>query len=147
MWSCAWAISMSTYLVKMTITPNCYSISLFSLRQLIDAPTRLTCNSATTLDPIFVIYFVSSNFNIVECRVSDAINVSDHLTIYTSYSAITSSCDRVSVSRNIHAIRPEDIELELIDWFPYMRCCRILMSLSFYGLFYCNLWPTRSDYL
>ena len=51
--------------------------SLFSLRQLIDAPTRLTYNSATNLDLIFV----SSSFNMVECGVSNAISVNDHLTI------------------------------------------------------------------
>jgi len=54
--------------------------SLFSLRQLIDALTRLTCNSATILDLIFVL----SSINVIECGVSDAISVSDHLTVHAT---------------------------------------------------------------
>jgi len=53
---------------------------MFSLRQLIDAPTRLTCNLANILDLIFA----SSSINVIECGVSDAISVSDHLTIHAT---------------------------------------------------------------
>ena len=54
--------------------------SLFALRQLINAShvTRLTCNSAIILDLIFV----SSSINVVECGVSDAISVSNHLIMH-----------------------------------------------------------------
>jgi len=116
MLSCAWAILMSThtwsneYNVKLLLD----IASLFSLRQLIDAPTRLTCNSAITLDLIFV----SSSINVVECGATDAISMS-HLIIHATL-AIPHRPGRVSVSHNIHAIRPEDIEYELglIDWSP-----------------------------
>lgn len=91
--------------------------SLFSLRQLIDTPTCLTCNSATILDLVFV----SSSINVHECGVSDAISVSDHLIIYATLAVSRPRRPgRVSLSRNIHAIRPEDTEyqLGLIDWSP-----------------------------
>jgi len=68
--------------------------SLFSLRQLIDTPTRLTCNSATILDFIFV----SSSINVIECEVSNAISVSDHLTVYGTLAILQHCPGRVSVS-------------------------------------------------
>ena len=68
--------------------------SLFSLRQLIDTPTRLTCNSATILDFIFV----SSSINVIECEVSNAISVSDHLTVYGTLAILQHRPGRVSVS-------------------------------------------------
>ena len=77
--------------------------SLFPLRQLIDAPTCLTCNSTTILDLIFVL----SSINVIKCGVSDATSVSDHLTIHATLAIPRPHRPgRVSVSRNIHAIRP-----------------------------------------
>ncbi|KYN28168.1 hypothetical protein ALC57_02414, partial [Trachymyrmex cornetzi] len=84
--------------------------SLFSLMQLIDNPTRLTSNLSTILDLMFVL----SSINVFECVVSDAISVSDHLTIYAMLAISRSRRPgRVSLSRNIHAIRPDDIECQL----------------------------------
>ena len=62
------------------------------------------------MDFIFVLWRI----NVVECGVNDAISVSDYFTIHAT-PAISRSHrpDRVSFLRNIHAIRPEDIEYEL----------------------------------
>ena len=91
-------------------------VSLFSLRQLIDTPTRLTFNLET-----LILSFISSTINVVECGVSDMISVSNHLTIHTTLAIPRSHHpSHVSFLHNIHAIRPEDIEYELglIDWSP-----------------------------
>ena len=106
--SCARVISMSTYLVKLIIMQNCYSISRrFSLRQLV-APTHLTCNSATILDLIFI----SSSINVIEWR-SQRCNHCEWPFYHTTLAILRSHVLVMSVSHNIHAIRPEDIEYEL----------------------------------
>jgi len=55
----------------------------------------------------------------VECGVSDAVGVSDYLTTHATLAIPRPRhSDRIYLSRNIHAIKPEDIEHELINWFP-----------------------------
>ena len=57
----------------------------------------------------------------MECGISDAISMNDHLTIHATLAIPRPHRPgHVSVLRNINVIRPEDIEYELglIDWSP-----------------------------
>ena len=116
--------------------------SLFSLKQLIDVPTRLTCNSATTLNLIFI----SSSINVIECGVSDVISMSDHFTIHATLAISRPHCpDRISVSRNIQAWGRVWAGADRLVLF----ICGIAYwwGFSLYYLSYYNFWSNRPDYL
>ena len=67
----------------------------------------------------------------VEYEVSDAISMSNHLTIHVTLTILRlHRPDHVSVSHNIHAIRPEDIEYELELIGPLYIGHRMLMKWS-----------------
>ncbi|KYN12128.1 hypothetical protein ALC57_15708 [Trachymyrmex cornetzi] len=52
-------------------------MSLFSLRQVVDSPTHITCSSESLIDLILV----SSGVNIVESCTCDAFSISDHCAV------------------------------------------------------------------
>ena len=61
--------------------------------------------------------------------------MSDHLTIHATLAIPRPHRPgRVSVSRNIYAIRPEDIEyeLELIDWSPLYAASHVDKMISYF---------------
>ena len=71
----------------------------------------------------------------IECGISDAISVSDYLTIHVTLAIPQPHrTGRVSVSRNILAVKLEDIEyeLELIDWSPLYATSHVDEMVSYF---------------
>ena len=98
--------------------------SNLSLRQLIDQPTRLIQNSSSILDLIMI----SRSVGVVDCGVSEELDVSDHFMVWATLRIARPSCKaRVALSRNIHSIQPSDISSELlgIDWSPVFGAAHV----------------------
>lgn len=103
----------------------------FSLRQLISSPTRVTADSATIID----LLYVSASVNVIESGICEDIDVSDHLSIYARLSI---HCPRRPAhwvySRNLHNISDTDLDVLLssIDWEPLYSMTDVESKLSYF---------------
>lgn len=89
----------------------------FSLRQLVTALTRVTCDSTSTLYFIFV----SSGLDVADCGVDDALDISDHQMMYVTFRTVRlPRLSRLLLSRDLGDLLSDDVDslLNDIDWTP-----------------------------
>ncbi|KYN15934.1 hypothetical protein ALC57_11827, partial [Trachymyrmex cornetzi] len=106
-------------------------MSLFSLRQVVDSPIRVTCSSESLIDLILV----SSGVDIVETFTCDAFSISDHCAVCAVLRLRRPlRRSRVFLYRNLKSISPDDIEAELarIDWSPIFNFTCVDAMVSFF---------------
>jgi len=90
-------------------------MSLLSLRQIVNSPTRITCNTSTLLDLILI----SSSIGIAESGVDDLAHISDHLTVFAHLTlAKPRRLPRTSLKRDLYNIPDELLlrDLAAVNW-------------------------------
>ena len=85
-------------------------MTVFSLKQIINVPTRVTTNTASLLDVIML----SSHIDIIESGICSAIDISDHFTVY-AYLNLIKPCRQAGVifGRRLASISDEAFENDI----------------------------------
>jgi len=90
-------------------------MSMFSLKQIIDSPTRITAHCSSLLD----IILLSNDIMVSDSGVCDTVDISDHRVIY-AFLKIAKTCRRscLSLYRNLNNISDPQLndEINQINW-------------------------------
>jgi len=106
-------------------------MSMFSLKQIIDSPTRITEHCSSLLDLILL----SNDIMVSDSGVCDPINISDHRVIY-AFLKIDKPCrrSRLSLCRNLNSISDAQLmdEINRINWNHLYKLSEVDDMVSFF---------------